>query len=113
MGGIQKRGARRGRKMGLKDAGALLPSEAHVLMKAGAKLVDVRTKPELLYVGGIPGSIALEWQTYPGNRPNPEFIGELAAVTKKDEPVMFICRSGARSPGAPAPAMPADSRAAQ
>src|SRR5437879_6123307 len=97
MDDIKKKAAERARKMGLTYAGALLPSEAHALMKAGAKLVDVRTKPELLYVGHIPGSIALEWQTYPGNRPNPEFIGEMAAATKKDEPVMFICRAGARA----------------
>ena len=92
--------AERGRKMGLNYAGALLPPEAHTLMQRGAKLVDVRTKPELLYVGRIPGSIAIEWQTYPGNRPNPEFLGELAAAVGKEEPVMFICRSGARSHGA-------------
>ena len=92
--------AERGRKMGLSYAGALLPAEAHALMQRGAKLVDVRTKPELLYVGRIPGSVAIEWQTYPGNRPNPEFLAELAAAVPKDETVMFICRSGARSHGA-------------
>ena len=107
MDDIKKKAAERARKMGLTYAGALLPSEAHALMKAGAKLVDVRTKAELLYVGQIPGSIALEWQTYPGSRPNPGFIGELATVTKKDEPVMFICRSGARSHGAAEAAMQA------
>jgi rhodanese-related sulfurtransferase len=69
-------------------------------MQRGAKLVDVRTKPELLYVGKIPGAIAVEWQTYPGSRPNPEFLGELGASVRKDEPVMFICRSGARSSAA-------------
>src|SRR5262245_25795465 len=94
---IANAAAERGRKMGLTYAGALLPAEAHTLMQGGAKLVDVRTKPELLYVGKIPGSIAIEWQTYPGNRPNPEFLGELAALVRKDEAVMFICRSGARS----------------
>jgi rhodanese-related sulfurtransferase len=102
---IKKAAAERARKMGLPYAGALLPSEAHQLMKAGVKLVDVRTKPELAYVGSIPGAAAIEWQTYPGNRPNPEFIGELAALTKKDEPLMFICRSGARSHGAAEAAM--------
>jgi rhodanese-related sulfurtransferase len=66
-------------------------------MQAGAKLVDVRTRPELLYVGRVPGSVALEWQTYPGNRPNAEFLGELAAVANKEDVLMFICRSGARS----------------
>jgi rhodanese-related sulfurtransferase len=104
---IKKTAAERGKKMGLPYAGALLPAEAHKLMQAGAKLVDVRTKPEIAYVGKIPGAAAIEWQTWPGNRPNPEFIGELAAVTKKDEPVMFICRSGARSHGAAEAAMQA------
>jgi rhodanese-related sulfurtransferase len=96
----KKAAAERGRKMRLSYAGALLPAEAHALMQRGAKLVDVRTKPELLYVGKIPGSVTVEWQTYPGNLPNPEFLGELAASVGKDEPVMFICRSGARSHGA-------------
>ena len=105
MDDIKKVAGERARKMGLPYAGALLPVEAHKLMHAGAKLVDVRTKPELLFVGSIPGAVTIEWQTYPGNRPNPEFIGELAAVTKRDEPVMFICRSGARSHGAAEAAM--------
>ena len=96
----KKAAAERGRKMGLSYAGALLPAEAHALMQRGAKLVDVRTKPELLYVGKIPGSVTVEWQTYPGSLPNPEFLGELAASVSKDELVMFICRSGARSHGA-------------
>ena len=34
---------------------------------------------------------------YPGNRENPEFLAELAASVPKDTPVMFLCRSGARS----------------
>lgn len=93
----KRRAAERGKKMGLPYAGALLPAEAHELMKAGAKLVDVRTKPEVLYVGRVPGAAAIEWQTYPGNKPNPEFLAELAAVVPKDQPVMFLCRSGARS----------------
>ena len=100
MDDIKKTAAERARKMGLNYAGALSPVEAHALMLAGAKLVDVRTKPELQFVGRIPGSIALEWQTYPGNRPNPEFLGELAAAAPKETPLMFICRSGARSHGA-------------
>jgi rhodanese-related sulfurtransferase len=94
---IRKAAAERAKKLGLGYAGALLPTEAHALMQAGAKLVDVRTRPELLYVGKIPGSIAVEWQTYPGNRPNPEFVGELATLAGKDDVLMFICRSGARS----------------
>src|SRR5436190_22527943 len=102
---IKKRAAERAKEMGLPYAGALLPAEAHQLMQAGATLVDVRTKPEVLYVGRIPGAATIEWQTYPGNKPNPEFIGELAAVAPKDAPVMFLCRSGARSHSAAEAAM--------
>ena len=102
---IRKAAAERAKKMGLPYAGALLPAEASELMKAGVKLVDVRTKPELQYVGKIPGSLAIEWQTWPGGKPNAEFIGELAAAVGKDEPVMFLCRSGARSHGAAEAAM--------
>ena len=94
---VKKAAAERGRRLGLAYAGALLPAEAHALMRAGAKLVDVRTQPELLYVGRVPGSVMIEWQTYPGNRPNPEFMDALADAVPKDQPVMFLCRSGARS----------------
>jgi rhodanese-related sulfurtransferase len=104
---IRRKAQERGQKMQLSYAGALLPAEAHALMQAGAKLVDVRTRPELLYVGRVPGSVAIEWQTYPGNRPNPEFLAELAAVADRDETVMFICRSGGRSDSAAQAAMKA------
>jgi rhodanese-related sulfurtransferase len=102
---IKETAAARAKKLGVPYAGALTPAEAHELMKSGTKLVDVRTKPELQYVGKVPGALEVEWQTYPGSKPNPEFIGELAASTKKDEPVMFMCRSGARSHGAAEAAM--------
>jgi rhodanese-related sulfurtransferase len=101
---IKKAAAERARKLGLPYAGALLPAEAHALMQAGARLVDVRTQPELLYVGKVPGSMTIEWQTYPGNRGNPGFLAELAAAVPKDQPVMFLCRSGARSHAAAAAA---------
>ena len=94
---IRNTAARRGKENGLAYAGAVTPAEAHALMKAGAKLVDVRTKPELQYVGSIPGAAAIEWQTYPGGKPNPDFLAQLAAVAPKDQPVMFLCRSGVRS----------------
>jgi len=94
---IKKAAQERGKKKGLSYAGELLPAEAHKLMQAGAKLVDVRTKPELQYVGKVPGSLAVEWQTYPGSRENPEFLAELSASVPKDTPVMFLCRSGVRS----------------
>lgn len=109
---IRKSAAERARQRGLRYAGALLPAEAWQLMQAGARLVDVRTQPELAYVGRIPGSAAVEWQTWPGGRPNPEFLAELAALVPKDQPVMFICRSGARSHAAAEAAMQAGWREA-
>jgi rhodanese-related sulfurtransferase len=86
--------------------GALLPQEAHELLQKapGAKLVDVRTRAELDFVGRIPGAIQIEWQTYPDSRPNPDFVQELQARVDKEALVMFICRSGARSHGAAAAA---------
>ena len=109
---IRKAAAERARQGGLRYAGALLPAEAWRLMQAGARLVDVRTQPELAYVGRIPGAAAVQWQTWPGGQPNADFITELAAVAPKDQPVMFICRSGARSHAAAEAAMQAGWREA-
>ena len=86
--------------MKLPYAGALLPSEAYSLLQEdpGAKLVDVRTQAEWEYVGHIPESVLVEWNTYPNGQRNPAFLQELQAqVAKDDAPVMFLCRSGARS----------------
>jgi rhodanese-related sulfurtransferase len=94
---IKQAAANRAQQLKLPYAGALTPAEAYTLMQAGAKLVDVRTKPELLYVGRVPGSLLVEWQTYPGNQLNPEFLDQLAQVAEPQDTLMFICRSGARS----------------
>ena len=94
---IKRRAAERGQRLKLAYAGALTPDEAYALMQAGAKLVDVRTKPELLYVGRVPGSVLVEWQTYPGNARNPDFLGQLAEAVEPDATLMFLCRSGVRS----------------
>jgi rhodanese-related sulfurtransferase len=86
--------------------GALLPAQAYELLQKapGAKLVDVRTRAELDFVGRIPGSTELEWQTYPGSQPNPSFMAQLEQQVDKQSLVMFICRSGARSNAAAAAA---------
>jgi len=89
--------------MKLPYAGALLPAEAHALMQEGAKLVDVRTDAELHYVGSVPGGEAIEWNSIDGRR-NPAFLRQLEQVAGKEEPVMFLCRSGVRSHAAAAAA---------
>ena len=96
--------AERAKEMNLPYGGALLPGEAYELMQKapGAKLVDVRTRAEWDYVGRIPGSVQIEWQTYPGSQPNPNFLNELQAQADKHSVVMFLCRSGARSHAAAA-----------
>ncbi|MGH8637040.1 MAG: rhodanese-like domain-containing protein, partial [Burkholderiales bacterium] len=89
---IKRRAAERAQQLGLPYAGALTPAEAFALMQAGAKLVDVRTRPELLYVGRVPGSVLVEWQTYPANARNPEFLNQLAQAVEPADTLMFLCR---------------------
>jgi len=94
---IRKSARDRAQKMNLPYAGALLPKEAYALMQAGGKLIDVRTRAELDWVGRVPGGLAVEWNAYPGGALNPNFLSQLAEVAEKEAPVMFMCRSGGRS----------------
>ena len=96
---ILNKARQRALEMRLPYAGALLPTEAYELMQKapGAKLIDVRTRAEWDFVGRVPGSVPIEWQTYPNSQPNPTFLDDLKAQTEKDAIVMFLCRSGARS----------------
>ena len=89
----------RAKEMNLPYEGALLPGEAYDILQSapGARLVDVRTRAELDWVGQIPGAVPIEWFTYPGMKPNPNFITELGQQVDKEVLVMFICRSGPRS----------------
>ena len=94
-----KTARQRAKEMGLPYEGAVTPKEAHEILKENpdAKLVDVRTRAELDWVGRVPGAVEVELQTWPGGRANPEFIKELEGKVDKDAPVLFICRSGGRS----------------
>jgi rhodanese-related sulfurtransferase len=96
---ILARASERAQQMNLPYAGALLPAEAHSLMQnlPQAKLVDVRTRAELEWVGQVPGSVTVEWNTWPGGGRNPNFIAEFEALVGNDAIAMFLCRSGARS----------------
>ncbi len=94
---IKRQARERAKQMKLGYAGALLPREAYALAQAGARLVDVRTRAELDFVGRIPGSVLIEWNSYPEGRRNAEFLSQLAAAVEKETPVMFLCRSGNRS----------------
>lgn len=97
---ILARARQRAETLKLPYAGALLPAEAHALMQQipGAKLVDVRTRAEWEYVGHVPQSVQVEWNMFPSGERNPQFLEQLQSkVPKTDAPMMFLCRSGARS----------------
>lgn len=94
-------------------AGDLSPQEAVDILNStpGAVLVDVRTEPEWVNVG-IPDPDALpvkpvflEWLLPPAMTPNPDFLERLkteltARGADTTTPVLFLCRSGARSAAA-------------
>jgi rhodanese-related sulfurtransferase len=73
-----------------------------------ATLVDVRTEPEWQFVGAPDLSglgkdvIFLSWQTYPSMQVQGDFASSLAGILKErgaepNAPILFLCRSGARS----------------
>lgn len=96
-------GRRRAADAALPYFGAVTPSEAMALLEAepAARLIDVRTRAEWDYVGRVPGSVLIEWNTYPDGTRNPRFVDELRrAVGATDAPVLFLCRSGHRSDSA-------------
>jgi len=95
--------AARQRAPGQPYAGAVTPEEAFALLQSDprVKLVDVRTNAERDWVGrvAVPASqhVAVEWASYPGGVPNPAFGAQLEGVARKDEVLLFLCRSGVRS----------------
>lgn len=84
-------------------AGAVLPAEAFELLQLDprTRLVDVRTRAELDWVGrpviGDGQYAHVEWTRYPGAVPNQEFLQQLSQLASADTPVLFLCRSAARS----------------
>lgn len=89
--------------------GDITPEEAWKMLSEqnNTILVDVRTKAEWNYVG-VPDlsdtskdNILIEWVNFPDGAPNPHFLEELnGAVSDKNTPIFFLCRTGVRSIGA-------------
>jgi rhodanese-related sulfurtransferase len=91
-------------------AGDLAPEEAWSTLstEAKAQIVDVRTAAEWSFVG-VPDLSSLgrevhlqEWQTYPSGAVDPGFADKASQVLREaganyETPVLFLCRSGARS----------------
>lgn len=94
-------------------AGDISPKEALALLQSDpkAQLVDVRSAAEWTFVG-VPDlgalqrkPILVEWQMFPGMARNSEFDQMVAEHLKAagatgSTPIMFLCRSGARSQAA-------------
>lgn len=88
-------------------AGDLSAEEAWALLQSDpkARLIDVRTQAEWNFVGlpdlsGLGRDVALvEWQMFPTMQVNPDFVAAAQGTADgdKDAPVLFLCRSGARS----------------
>jgi rhodanese-related sulfurtransferase len=90
-------------------AGDVNPPTAFKILKEQktAVLIDVRTRAEWNYVGlpdldSLAKKVSLiEWQVFPSMQPNPQFVAEVAAaLPDKTAPLLFLCRSGARSAAA-------------
>lgn len=86
-------------------AGDVSAAEAWELLKSDpkARLIDVRTTAEWNFVG-LPDLSTLgqeadliEWQKFPTMQPNPGFVAAASEGADKDAPILFLCRSGARS----------------
>lgn len=91
-------------------AGDISAREAWEVLKKDpkAQLVDVRTAAEWTFVG-VPDLsplsrkvLTIEWQTFPSMARNADFEAALtaqlnAAGVAETTPVLFLCRSGARS----------------
>ena len=89
----------RAKELNLPYEGALTPKEAYQLLQSapGAKIVDVRTRAEIDWVGRVPGAVEIEWMSYPGMKPNPNFMAALEQQVDKESLVMFLCRTAQRS----------------
>lgn len=94
----------RSKENSLPYVGAMKPKEAFDVLQANpqARLIDVRTKPELELVGRVPNALHVEWATFPGMVANPDFPKQLEDVLNqagadKDSVLIFMCRTGGRS----------------
>jgi rhodanese-related sulfurtransferase len=96
---ILKTAQQRAKELNLPYEGALTPQEAYELMRSapGVKLVDVRTRAEIDWVGKVPGAVEIEWLNYPGMKQNPNFMAALEQQVDKEALVLFLCRSAHRS----------------
>lgn len=85
-------------------SGDLTPAEAHAMLqeRPEAVLIDVRTEAEWTWVGvpDVPGTRFVEWNSWPSGEPNPQFVEQAGSGLDPSQPILCLCRSGARSAAA-------------
>lgn len=87
-----------GQELELPYAGRVTPAEAWRLFISGAaQIIDVRTNEERKFVGHVPDTLHVAWQTGTSLNKNPRFVREVEAKVRKDSVVLLLCRSGKRS----------------
>lgn len=88
----------RAAEQALKYAGSVTPEDAWALFTSGvAHLVDVRSAEERKFVGHVPNTLHVAWQTGSALIKNPRFLRELENKVSKERAVLLLCRSGKRS----------------
>ncbi len=69
--------------------------------KPEARLIDIRSSMEFLFIGHPSDSIHIAWMEDPDWEINPNFVKEInqiqKASTNNNAPIVMICRSGNRS----------------
>ena len=67
------------------------------LMKTNTPIIDIRTSPEWDQTGVIPNSSVLTFFDENGKYNFQSWYNKLINITKKDQPIILICRSGRRT----------------
>jgi len=85
----------------MKKVISMSPQASYQLLQsnATARLIDIRSSMEYLFVGHPVGAIHIAWIDEPDWEINPDFVNEIrqAMKDKVDNPVILICRSGKRT----------------
>ncbi len=90
----------------MKQVSSMSPPKAYELLENNpkARLIDIRSSMEFLFVGHPVGAIHIAWIDDPEWSINPNFAEEVENAMRKkdrnnplDNPVVLICRSGVRT----------------
>jgi len=72
-------------------------AELAKLAAAGVRVIDIRTKPEWVETGIVPGSHLLTFFDERGKADPAAWLERVKAIAKPGDPLIVICRSGNRT----------------